>query len=231
MSPLDGVLHDVGVASRAGRRPVVVFDIDSTLFDTAGRNLWIVRRWAAGGPHADAADDLLAGEFGWDATAPLLQRVALSAAELADLRAFWRKEFFTDEAVAHDLPSPGGASFARAVHDAGGHVYYLTGRHVDGMGLGTAAALTRHGFPLWRGRTTLHMKPTFDLPDARFKALALADIRDTGEAVATFDNEPGNCNVFARAFGGAKHFLFGTVRSPDAEVPDAGVRELGSFER
>jgi hypothetical protein len=231
LRPLDEVLQRVSVAARAGERPVVVFDIDSTLFDTARRNLWIVRQWAGGGAFADLADDLLESEFGWDVAEPLMRRGPLPAEALAALREHWRAHFFTDEAVGHDAPAPGAAAFARAVHDAGGHAYYLTGRHIDGMGLGTAGALTRHGFPLWRGRTTLHMKPHFDLPDGRFKALALADIRDTGTTVATFDNEPGNCNVFRRAFPSARHFLFGRVRSPDAELPDDGVEALDSFER
>lgn len=231
MNPLDEVVRSVVSSARQGLRPVVVFDLDSTLFDTAKRNLWILRCWAENGPFREIVAGLPEAEFGWDATRPLLARVALSEGELAELRRFWADHFFTDEAVLHDAPAPGAAAFARAIHDSGGHVYYLTGRHVTGMAAGTAAALTRHGFPLWRGRVTLHLKPTFEMGDERFKAMAVGDIADSGMTVATFDNEPGNCNVFLRAFPDANHFVFGNVRSPNAEVPDPRVVPLAAFTR
>jgi hypothetical protein len=88
------------------------------------------------------------------------------------------------------------------------------------MGAGTVKALTDHGYPMWRGRCTLHLKPSFELDDKVFKDAALKDIRSNqGEVVATFENEPGNANLFYDAFPGGLHFLLETIHSTKAEVP------------
>jgi hypothetical protein len=72
----------------------------------------------------------------------------------------------------------------------------------------------------WTGRCIVHLKPSFDMADRAFKDEALADIRSyQGEVVATFENEPGNANLFAEAFPDALHFLLETVTSPEPETP------------
>lgn len=209
---------------------VVIFDLDSTLFDTGPRNLGLVRRWASQGPWAERAAAMTADEFGWDAAAPLVARGA-TPDEVGDFRTFWRAHFFTDDAVVLDAPAPGGAAFVREVHGLGAHVVYLTGRHVGGMEVGTVKALTQHGFPMWRPRVTVALKPNFHLDDKRFKAMTLPEIGGLGTVVATFDNEPGNCNAFQERWPEAVNVLFGSVCSPEAEDPDPSLIRLATFER
>jgi hypothetical protein len=56
--------------------------------------------------------------------------------------------------------------------------------------------------------------------DRAFKDDALSDIRSyKGRVIATFENEPGNANLFAQAFPDALHFWLLTLHSPDAERP------------
>jgi len=56
--------------------------------------------------------------------------------------------------------------------------------------------------------------------DRAFKDDAVADIRSyRGDVVASFENEPGNANMFLRAFPGAVHVLMLTIHSPEAEAP------------
>ena len=111
-------------------------------------------------------------------------------------------------------------------------LYYLTGRHVDGMHLGTAKSLVDHGFPLYRGRTVLHLKPSFHMKDHDFKEMALADIRSlAGPVVATFENEPGNANLFLASFPDAAHFLVSEVHSPSAPPPSPLLVKLADFSR
>ena len=74
------------------------------------------------------------------------------------------------------------------------------------------------------------MKPDFYADDREFKTAALERIRALGgEVVATFENEPGNANLFMRAFPAAKHFLLDTVHSPGAEAPDPSLIQMDDF--
>ncbi len=226
MSTLSTILRRI----RATPAPVVIFDLDSTVFDTGSRNLGLVRQWAGAGLWAERAAAMTAEEFGWDAAAPLISRGA-SAEEVADFRTYWRAHFFTDDAVVLDTPAPGSAAFVREVHSDGAHVVYLTGRHVGGMEIGTVKALTRHGYPMWRPRVSVVLKPNFHLDDKRFKAMTLPEIGGLGTVVATFDNEPGNCNAFQAQWPDALNVLFGSVCSPEAETPDPALIRLATFER
>ena len=125
---------------------------------------------------------------------------------------------------------PGAPEFVTACHDAGAFIYYLTGRHVGGMEKGTVNALVAHGFPLFTGKVACQLKPDYYANDREFKTAALDGVRALhGEVVATFENEPGNANLFFEAFPEAKHFLLDTVHSPEAEVPDPALIVVEDF--
>lgn len=219
------VLERIDAALVQDVLPLIVFDLDSTLFTTGPRNLRILREFAAAGvdrwPEVGGIVATLAsGDIGWGVAECLRERGLHDSSMLRELRAFWYQRFFTDEYLADDLPVPGAVEFVTACHDHGAMVYYLTGRHVGGMEVGTVRALGAHGFPYGRGRCVLHLKPSFEMSDRAFKDDALADVRSyRGQVVASFENEPGNANAFSRAFPGALHFLMTTIHSPRAEAP------------
>ena len=231
----ESVLARIDAAVARGVCPVVVFDLDSTLFDTAGRHLQILTEYAE--ENQDTYPDLLGcvrqlshEDFGWNVREPLTRSGYANEVALKGLETFWFKRFFTHAYVVHDLPARGAVDFVREVHDRGALVYYLTGRHVEGMGAGTVEALTNAGFPMWRARCVLHLKPRYDMADKPFKQEAMQDIRShLGEVVATFENEPGNANAFLEAFEDAEHFLVGSVHSPDAESPDPRLKVVADF--
>jgi hypothetical protein len=229
------VLTRIQDSLAAGQLPIVVFDLDSTLFTTSPRNLRILREFAlaraARWPEIESlVSTLAAGDMGWGVDECLRSRGIADEALLRDLRGFWYQRFFTDAYLADDLPVPGAAEFVSACHDMGAMIYYLTGRHVGGMEIGTVRALTEHGFPYWRGRCVLHLKPSFEMSDRGFKDDALADVRSyQGRVVATFENEPGNANAFLRAFPEALHFLLRTIHSPRAPAADPGLVPSDDF--
>lgn len=229
------VYQRIEAAVARDRLPVVVFDLDSTLFDTAGRNLRILREFAEASAerHPGLAEHVGAvkiGDLGWSVVEPLQRRGFAEPEVLELLLAFWKERFFSNDYLLHDQPAPGAVSFVNGCHDRGALVYYLTGRHVGGMEIGTVRALTNHGFPFWRGRCSLHLKPSFSLPDRPFKEQAIRLVRSYhGDVVATFENEPGNANVFLAGFPEALHFLYGTVRSPEAEDPHADLVAIHDF--
>ncbi|MBT3224356.1 MAG: hypothetical protein HN348_35260 [Proteobacteria bacterium] len=232
-SPLAEVLLKVEQTAAAGVLPTVLFDLDSTLFATAGRDIVILAEFAAS--HGDHEFSRLAAqvgieEIGWDVSVPLRQRGFADEAVLQELKEYWKKCFFTDEYVIHDIPNPGSIGYTNAVHERGGMVYYLTGRHIEGMGVGTARALTKHGFPFWRGRTTLHLKPLFTMADKPYKQMAIDDLNSLqGKVVATFDNEPENCNLFQAAFPDAMNFWVDTEHSPQVEALHPALIRVEDF--
>ena len=98
------------------------------------------------------------------------------------------------------------------------------------MEFGTARGLTRHGFPLWQGRCELHLKPAREMADDAFKKDVLRTIDSLrGVVIATFDNEPGNCNLLIQHFPEAMNFLVGEVHSPEAAEPAEGLIRIDDF--
>lgn len=230
---LTEVFERIDRVSAAGRLPVAVFDLDSTLFTTGPRNFAILQEFLRRPGReriAAAAASLRPEDIGWNVQDCLRARGIGDAALWSELRRFWAERFFTDEYVLHDRALPGAAAFVTACHTRGALIYYLTGRHVGGMEVGTVAALRAEGFPFWRGRCVLHLKPSFEMADSAFKDDAVADIRSyRGVVVASFENEPGNANMFLRAFPEALHFLLTTVHSPNAEAPAAELIRSADF--
>ena len=234
-SKLREVFPRITEALADGALPIVLFDLDSTLFETGSRNLRILREFAEAqsGAHP-ALTELVAGltidDMGWNVHESFARRGVDDEALLQSLRDFWFERFFTDDYVKTDLPAPGSVDYVNHCHQAGAMIYYLSGRHVGGMETGTVQALTDHGFPFWRGRCAIHLKPSFDMADRSFKDEAVADIRSyKGRVVASFENEPGNANLFLEAFPGALHFLLDTVTSPEPETPSPELVVVPDF--
>lgn len=224
-SPLRTVLARIDACVARDVLPIVVFDLDSTLFSTAARNFRILTEFVETHGRGDSHLTSIFASLGeqdmrWNVRDDLRRHGFADEALLGRLRDFWASRFFSDRYLLYDRPMPGAVAYVHACHDRGALVYYLTGRHVGGMEIGTVRALTQHGFPFWRGRCVVHLKPSTEMGDRAFKDDALADVRSyRGEVVATFENEPGNANMFLRGFPGALHFLMLTIHSPDAEAP------------
>lgn len=229
------VLMRIEATAKRGRLPICVFDLDSTLFSTAPRNLAILQEFIAAHrgshPHlSDIGKRIGLDDMGWNVYQDLRRFGVEDVHLLERLKEFWFDRFFTDEYLLHDVPVRGAAEYVLACHARGALIYYLTGRHVGGMEIGTVRSLTLKGFPFWRGRCVLHLKPSFEMNDRAFKDDAVADIRSyNGEVVATFENEPGNANMFARAFPEAKHVLLLTIASPEAEKPSQDLVLTSDF--
>lgn len=232
---LRDLLARIDAASDRGVLPVVVFDLDSTLFSTAPRNLRILKefvaarreRWPTLEP---VVSTLTEADMGWNVHASLAARGFAQPDLLGELKKFWFDRFFSDEYLRTDTETPGAADYVTACHGRGALVYYLTGRHVGGMEVGTVGSLRAAGFPFWRGRCVLHLKPSFEMADRAFKDDAISDVRSyRGEVVGTFENEPGNANLFLAAFPKGLHFLLETICSPEAEKPDPALIRTADF--
>jgi len=216
---------------RAVERPLCVFDIDSTLMDTAPRNNRILREAAQAYPAlAPFASRLGVRDMGYTLIDDLRRAGCADGELLGTLHSFWKVRFFSDEYVSADEPYPGAVDYVYDLHAAGATIYYLSGRDEPGMGKGTRASLMRHGFPM-DDRTIMHLKPAFEMNDFRFKLDSFEDIRKLDRTVvAIFENEPANANAFKERFPEAAVFLIRTITSKDPASLRADVIPFDSFE-
>ena len=195
-APLTRVLERVRAHIGPGA-PVVVFDLDATLFDNRPRTLAIVREFAATLP---ASEHALASTL---ATLQLehMRYLVADALELVGVTdpkvvkrvsSFWWARFFKDRYIKHDVPSPGAVAYAHACYDAGANLVYLTGRDLPGMLTGTVKKLRDEGFPYAVAGTQVILEPTIKMGDDEFKRVVLPTLARLGTPVAFFDNEPVN---------------------------------------
>jgi hypothetical protein len=159
-----------------------------------------------------------------------LARLGITREDLVnDAFAFWRARFFADAHLHHDVEVPGAAAFARGCYDRGATLVYLTGRDLPRMGTGTFASLRDVGFPIGVVGTELVLKPRFEMPDAQFKRYEAPRLARIGAVVASFDNEPENCNVFAAHYPDSDSVFVDTQHLAGAPALDPKVSVIGDF--
>lgn len=230
---LQDILSAVASTHAEGVLPIVVFDLDGTLFITRQRTLGILAEFAERTGRkalAEAVAGIDVADQKYSVLSPLQDRIALSDADKAALMAWWRGHFFTDAWCARDTVMAGGVEFVNACHARGALVYYLTGRHIHGMEKGTVAALVDNGFPMFDGRAMLQLKPDFETADEPYKVEAIEAIKGLGgRVIATFENEPGNANLFLEGFPEARNLLVGHTHRPDAPPARPEVLHVDDF--
>lgn len=218
---LRGVLARISSTLEEGRTPLVVFDLDATLYDNRPRTLEILMEYRedildARPDVADALATLTSDRIDYLLSDTLRGCGVTRADVVADVTRFWHDRFFTDQYCLHDAPVDGAPEYVRACHEAGAVVVYLTGRDVPGMLIGTVSSLRDCGFPIAVAGTELVLKPDANLPDEAFKRGALPTLERVGELVAFFDNEPSNTNLARSMFPAATVVLLETQRVPFA---------------
>lgn len=202
------------------KMPIVVFDLDSTLFDVSARSLQIVKDWIAEVAQkkflqvSEKLQNLKAQEFKYSIDDLWVVRNIEFQGEGAEafqnLKSYWRKRFFGHDYLIHDAPTEGAIEFVNKLHEKGAKVVYLTGRDTPQMGFGTFDQLARHGFPIDRPRSRLVLKPKRHLDDMEFKAGVVQSLLDLGEVVANFENEPKNLVAMGKV-------VLDKTKNPDRE--------------
>lgn len=214
--------------------PVVVFDLDATLFDNRPRTLEILMELREDvlddDPDLAAALLLLEVDRIQYLLTDTLKECGIYRADLVKrISTFWHERFFTDEYIACDVPMDGAPEYVRACYEAGGVIVYLTGRDIPGMLAGTVAKLRDDGFPIAVAGTELILKPDPNMSDEAFKRTALPTLDRVGDLIAFFDNEPANCNLAKAMFPDATVVLLDTQRVPGAPEPDEDLEILADF--
>ncbi len=230
-SLLGEVLEHIATRVEAAERPpLVVFDLDATLYDNRPRTLEILMEYReeiveTRPDVADALASLTADRVDY-LLSDTLRGCGLTRADVvAEATRYWRERFFTDGYLVHDAPIEGAVDYVRACHEAGAIVVYLTGRDLPGMFLGTVTSLRDSGFPIGVAGVELVLKPDASLPDEAFKRGALPSLDRLGDVLAFFDNEPANTNLAKAMYPDAVVVLLETQRVPFAPelAEDVGV--------
>jgi len=206
-----------------------LFDIDSTVMNTAPRNLQILREAAGRWPELESAvAGISPDELGWNIFEPLEKSVSLTPDLREAIHVFWKKRFFTDAYVLFDEPYPKVRELLEWLRGEGIRLVYLTGRDGPNMSSGKIDSFSRHGLPLDQG-TRFIFKPTFEEADATFKALSCAELAREERVVLAVENEPGNANLMHRQFPDALTALIETVTSPNPERPEPGILRFSRY--
>jgi hypothetical protein len=235
------VFQEIFVRISQSKKPVVLLDLDSTLYEVGPRTFKIMNEWVQSedgqrflGVHV-ALSELKESHIGYSIgdtfQAVGLDRYHPSVQEgYESAKRFWLKRFFTSHYLTHDRPYLGAVEFVRKIHGLGVEVVYLTGRDEPNMGHGTRANLIRDGFPWDVERTHLLMKPSFGDSDIEFKRSAGHFVKSKGELIASFENEPMNVVALHDVFPDAMHIFVDTVCSQHKADPRNGLFRVSGFE-
>lgn len=192
-------------AQKSGPQGLLVFDLDSTVFDNRPRQARIVREFGAA-RNLPALRECQPWHFtsGWDlrgATTSCGLSKTESEAMYPELKAFWQERFFTSAYCRDDIEIVGAPRYLHALDSLKARVIYVTGRH-EAMREGTEACLERCRMPMPSkgGHVQLLMKPLLPDDDDSYKRTAHQQLRSMGTVLAAFDNEPMHINDYATKF-------------------------------
>jgi hypothetical protein len=235
------VLDRVEAVIAQKKLPIVVFDLDSTLFDVSKRSFEILKEWLG---HADTQtfSHTRAGlaEFRAEELSYSLEELwefkKIPTSEspfdhhFKHAKQFWRERFFGHDYLKYDEPMKGAVEFVKKLYELGASIVYLTGRDAPMMAFGTFDQLKQHGMPIEIERTRLILKPKRHLNDVEFKSQTAKMIREWGAVVATFENEPKNLVAMSQAFAPETMNIFmETVSSDHAAPAGASIYRIRDF--
>lgn len=220
--------------------PILLLDLDSTLYEVSPRTFQILKEWVDSAESAEfslvraAFDQMLLSQVGYSIE-DTLTHLGLSPshqsthAALHLVKRYWADRFFTNEYLKYDRAYKGSSNFVKKAYEAGAEIVYLTGRDAPGMKQGTTRNLLRDEFPWELPRTHLLMKPEAHLHDLEFKKSASQFVYQKGNLVASFENEPPNVVALFDLFPHAMHIFVDTVCSSHETEACHGLYRLRSY--
>jgi hypothetical protein len=193
---MDNLISSFDHALNEQKKPLFVFDIDSTIFNVSPRNQAIFDLFRTLNMKKneellkfDPKLKLTAEDWGLDPYTDhlggedsLLRKKALK---------FWRKHFFAGTFLHTDKPYPYATQWIKKLAERGASIKYLTGRDNHRMRTGTLAQLKHWGLPLIKD-SDLITKPQKGLKDGPYKRDALKKLIGDfkGSKIFFLDNEP-----------------------------------------
>ncbi len=220
------IRQQVAAVREQGETPVVVYDLDATLFDNRPRTLILIQDGAREiaeqlSEQERAILDSMNTSIVQYSVRKTLQDAGIHNEEVENsIFEYWWERFFTDEYVLLDDPVLGAVEFVNRVADLGVTTVYLTGRDTPKMRAGSLQDLEDHGFPVPNDSTVyLITKPQPEIRDIDYKRDAVEQISGYGTVIACFENEPRNSNLLASSFPDAIHVFLDTAHNPNRVEP------------
>lgn len=202
------IINEVRLLKNENKLSLVIFDLDSTLFDVSPRLKRILLDFAHDKNYQSKFPQetrtLLNVEThtsDWGITRAL-ERLGLDKAPAQfheEIKKFWRHHFFTNEYLDYDHPYEGAVDFVNHLLSEGAQIAYLTGRDQHRMKEGSIKTLQKWGFPLNMPNAQLILKPHKDMDDALFKKDWIEEQEKLNfDKIWFFENEPVNTNLVRR---------------------------------
>lgn len=199
------LLKVLDLARAAGSNGMLVFDLDSTVFDNRPRQARIVREFGA----ERGIKELLGCkesnfDSGWDLRGAMVScGLSKDTAEglAKDIKKYWGARFFTSRYCVDDVQVTGATKYLHQSVETGARVLYVTGRH-EAMRAGTEECMKKWAMPLPKAGTRIEllMKPEQFESDDTYKKDTHQKLHQLGKLVAAFDNEPTHANDYANGF-------------------------------
>ncbi|NNF06133.1 MAG: HAD family hydrolase [Candidatus Eisenbacteria bacterium] len=236
--PTEAYLNGITTHTRRlvsqGKQPIIIFDLDGTLFrnGTRTKRIWLDYARANQASYPDLVWKL---EKLDPLTLPYRVKTSLPGlgitdeAQTAGLMQAWVKGFFSNEYQPYDVPLQGSVEYVNNLYELGGLIVYLTGRDAPRMLQGGVKSLQDSGFPVGVHRTELMFKPDKAVEDSLFKVNVFDYIESLGEVVGCFENEPGNINSMHDRFPRAQSVFVDTNHRPEAPPVSATIPAIESF--
>jgi hypothetical protein len=211
------------------KKSLVVFDLDSTLFDVSPRIQRILQDFGNNPEYQTRFPDgcrilqnIETQRSDWGFKDALI-RAGLDGHHpdfYQALKESWKKTFFSNEYLKYDVPYNGALEFVQALYEAGADIVYLTGRDVARMGVGTDQILLHWKFPLDQKRALSCLKPQKEMDDAKFKSDFFAKIpANTYSNIWLFENEPVNIHLVRNDHTHVEIIYFDSTHSSLASPP------------
>jgi hypothetical protein len=223
------ILVKIAEATRSEQKSLVVFDLDSTLFDVSPRLQQIIHDFAHLAENHTLFPELIeilktvrTHRQDWGLQ-KALQRAGIhhlpESCQQA-LKEFWLTSFYSNPYLHFDQPFDGAVEFAQAVQKEGAEIVYLSGRDQPRMDVGTREVLFKWGFPLEDNIASLALKPAAHLNDAEFKKDWFLNLPEKKYSkIWFFENEPLNVNVIRQHLPQVDIVFFDSTHCGEAEPP------------
>ncbi len=192
---MESLISRLDQALNGQKKPVLVFDIDSTIFNVSPRNQDIFDLFCSINsskypilPKLSSNYRLTYEDWGLE---PYIQSADTNESLKKDAVSFWKTHFFAGTFLFSDEPYVKAIELIKLLHKKGAVVLYLTGRDNQRMRAGTLAQLKHWLLPLEKD-DDLITKPHKGMKDGEYKSEALLKIFESykNHPVFFFDNEP-----------------------------------------
>lgn len=221
-------------AKQSGQKPVIVFDLDDTLFLTSSRSLKIVQEFIGQKDilsefpeESKILSKMKENDFLYSFKDTLIKMNITNEQFIILLSTFWKKAFFQNSYIAEDKMINSASIFLNCLTNKHGiDLIYLTGRPMMNL-KGTKESLIKNNFPLTNTNARLILNSGKYKNTIEYKKQTMIEISQTSPIIASFENESKNLQMMDENFPDAVMIFLDIKQSAIAKqfVPDLVIKD------